>query len=85
MMFADALAVQKHQMAEQIRQNRKKEQQAEVIDDKESSSAADDTSESTKVIQQTIVNQYGDHPVNIGHPYSIPLLFTRFLKSQLHR
>ena len=72
-MFADALAAQKHQMAEQIRQNRKKEQQAEVIDDTESSSAADDTSGSTKVIQQTIVNQYGDHPVNIGHVENLKL------------
>lgn len=73
LMFADALAAQKHQMAEQIRQNRKKEQQAEVIDDTESSSAANDTAGSTKVIQQTIVNQYGDHPVNIGHVENLKL------------
>lgn len=71
--FADALAAQKHQMAEQIRENRHKAKQAEVIDDTKSSSAADDTAESTKVIQQTIVNQYGDHPVNIGHVENLKL------------
>ena len=71
--FADALAAQKHQMAEQIRQNRKKEQQAEVIDDTESSSAADDASGSAKVIQQSIVNQYDDHAINIGHVENLKL------------
>ena len=60
-------------MAEQIRENRHKAKQAEVIDDTKSSSAADDTAESTKVIQQTIVNQYGDHPVNIGHVENLKL------------
>lgn len=73
LMFAEALAAQKHQMAEQIRENRRKSKQAEVIDDTESSSSADDTSGSTKVIQQTIINQYGDHPVNIGHVENLKL------------
>lgn len=71
--FADAIAAQKHQMAEQIRKKQRKTKQAEVIDDTESSSAAADTPGSTKVVQQTIVNQYGDHPVNIGHVENLKL------------
>lgn len=71
--FADALAAQKHQMADQIRENRRKAKQAKVIDDTESSNAAADSSGSTKVVQQTIVNQYGDHPVNIGHVENLKL------------
>lgn len=69
--FAGALEAQKHQLAEQIRQNNKKADssedesdntEAEVVDGEEPSGAA--TGDKT-VVHQTIVNQYGDHPVHI--------------------
>lgn len=77
--FAGALEAQKHQLAEQIRQNNKKSDssedesdntEAEVVDGEEPSGAA--TGDKT-VVHQTIVNQYGDHPVHIDHVENLKL------------
>ena len=79
-MFASALEAQKHQMAEQIRANKKtgpsedepETVEAEVVDDEKPSGAAD-ISKDAKVVHQTIVNQYGDHPVHIDHVENLKL------------
>lgn len=77
--FASVLEAQKHQLAEQIRQNNKKadssqnepdKPEAEVADGEEPSGAA--TGDKT-VVHQTIVNQYGDHPVHIDHVENLKL------------
>ena len=79
MAFASALDAQKHQLAEQIRQNSKKEDSsedepdkidAEVVEgEKPSGAAVGDKA----VVHQTIVNQFGDHPVHIDHVENLKL------------
>lgn len=78
-LFAEVLAAQKHQLAEQIRANNKKTGspedeperiEAEVVDDEMPSGAA---AEGKKVVHKTIVNQYGDHPVHIDYVENLKL------------
>lgn len=45
---------------------------AEVVDGEKSSGAAD-TTKDAKVVHQTVVNQYGDHPVYIDHVENLKL------------
>lgn len=73
-MFAEALNTQKHQWAEQIRQNNKKSDspenepetvEAEVVDDEEPLGAAGEDKKITAIKQQTNVIQNGDNNVNV--------------------
>lgn len=78
--FADSFERATHQIAEQIRQDNKKTDppedepesaDAEVVDDKQPSGAAEPSEE--KIIHQTVVNQYGDHPIHINHVENLKL------------
>ena len=75
MHIAAAAAAQEHQMAEEIRKNEaKRKAEAEKQDDAESDSSPDDTQKAGgTVVHQTIVNQYGDHPVHIDHVENLKL------------
>ena len=77
--MAEVFGAAEHQLAEQIRRNKKKADssedesnntEAEVVDGKEPSGAA---TEDKTVVHQTIVNQYGDHPVHIDHVENLKL------------
>lgn len=79
--IAAAAAAQEHQMAEDIRKNEaKKKAAAETQSDpsaqtdktSESDSGSEHKAEGT-VVHQTIVNQYGDHPVHIDHVENLKL------------
>lgn len=66
-----------HQMAEEIRQKQKKQAPSEEEPAVEET-AADENPETEQaaqpaVVHQTIVNQYGDHPVNIEHVENLKL------------
>lgn len=74
-----AFGAVEHQLAEQIRRNNKKADssedefdnvEAEVVDGEEPSGAA---AGDKTVVHQTIVNQYGDHPVHIDHVENLKL------------
>lgn len=74
-----AFGAVEHQLAEQIRRNNKKADssedefdnvEAEVVDGEETSGAA---AGDKTVVHQTIVNQYGDHPVHIDHVENLKL------------
>ena len=73
LVFADALQANTHQIAEQIRANKKKDSsedepetvEAEVVDDKEPSGAAEGDKKTTVIKQQTNVVQNGDNNVNV--------------------
>ncbi len=77
--IASAFGAVEHQLAEQIRQNSKKvcssedepeKSDAEVVKgEKPSDAAAGDKT----IVHQTIVNQYGDHPVHIDHVENLKL------------
>ena len=77
--MAEVFGVAEHQLAEQIRRNNKKADssedasdntEAEVVDGEDPSGAA---AVDKKVVHQTIVNQYGDHPVHINHVENLKL------------
>ncbi len=77
---AAVAAAQEHQMAEDIRKREAKKKATEEQDD--SSSQSDEAASSSKdatgkagetVVHQTIVNQYGDHPVHIDHVENLKL------------
>jgi hypothetical protein len=77
--FAGALEAQKHQLAEQIRRNNKKADSSEDEPDNGATEPSDGESSSASsakeqsVVHQTIVNQYGDHPVHIDHVENLKL------------
>ncbi|MBR6951802.1 MAG: hypothetical protein IKH56_08755 [Oscillospiraceae bacterium] len=77
--MAEVFGAAEHQLAEQIRRNNKKADssedesdsaEAEVVDGEDPSGAA---TVDKKVVHQTIVNQYGDHPVHIDHVENLKL------------
>lgn len=77
--MAAAFGAVEHQMAEEIRRNCKKEDSfedepdrsdAEVVEGEKPSGA---TEGEKTVVHQTIVNQYGDHPVHIDHVENLKL------------
>lgn len=71
--MADKLGEAEHQMAEQIRQKQKKQVHPEeepvvenaCTDDQKETDSGDQAKPT--VVHQTVVNQYGDHPVHIDH------------------
>lgn len=72
--MADALGNAEHQLAENIRQNQresqaKKEEAAPETEDGKTPAS----DEKGTVIHQTLVNQYGDHPVHIDHVENLKL------------
>ncbi len=77
--IATVLETQKHAMAERIRQNNKKADSSEDEPDNGASepmdgeSTSDSTAKGKTVVHQTIVNQYGDHPVHIDHVENLKL------------
>ena len=77
--MAEAFGAAEHQLADQIRRNNKKvdssedesdNTEAEVMDGEEPSGAA---AGDKTVVHQTIVNQYGDHPVHIDYVENLKL------------
>ncbi len=77
--MAEVFGAAEHQLAEQIRRKNKKSDsfedesdnaEAEVADGEEPSDAA---SGDKTVVHQTIVNQYGDHPVHIDYVENLKL------------
>lgn len=72
--MADVLGRAEHQLAEQIRQNQKKNAASseETASDETTEADTDQKGKGT-VIHQTIVNQYGDHPVHIDHVDNLKL------------
>ena len=77
--LATALEAQKHAMAERIRQNSKKADSSEDEPDNgateptDGESSSDSSAKEKTVVHQTIVNQYGDHPVHIDHVENLKL------------
>lgn len=77
--IATVLEAQKHAMAERIRQNNKKADPSEDEPDNGAAEPMDGESSSASsakektVVHQTIVNQYGDHPVHIDHVENLKL------------
>ena len=77
--LATALEAQKHAMAERIRQNNKKADSSEDEPDNRATeptdgeSSSDSSAKEKTVVHQTIVNQYGDHPVHIDHVDNLKL------------
>ena len=77
--IAAVLEAQKHAMAERIRQNNKKADSSEDEPDNgaaeptDSESTSDSSAKEKTVVHQTIVNQYGDHPVHIDHVENLKL------------
>ena len=74
--IATVLEAQKHAMAERIRQNNKKADSYEDEPDNGAAEPTDGESSSAKektIVHQTIVNQYGDHPVHIDHVENLKL------------
>ena len=77
--IATVLETQKHAMAERIRQNNKKADSSEDEPDNGASepmdgeSTSDSAAKGKTVVHQTIVNQYGDHPVHIDHVENLKL------------
>lgn len=72
--FADALQSQKHEMAEQIRQNSRKEESSsgsEIPDDDAKQSEGE--SRTTIIKQQTNVIQHGDNNVNVTNNGTITI------------
>ncbi len=72
---AAVAAAQEHQMAEDIRKSEaKRKAAAEKQDNAESDNSPDDAKKAEgTVVHQTIVNQYGDHPVHIDHVENLKL------------
>ena len=66
--MADAWGKAMQEMADEM--NGSDTVEAEVVDDQESSGAANTNG---TVVHQTIVNQYGDHPVHIDHVENLKL------------
>lgn len=77
--IATVLEAQKHAMAERIRQNNKKADSSEDEPDNgaaeptDGESTSDSSAKEKTVVHQTIVNQYGDHPVHIDHVENLKL------------
>jgi len=79
--FAAAVEAQEHQMAEDIRRNEAKKKSTEEAQGAPSVStdpAAEGEPDAAQkpgatVVHQTIVNQYGDHPVHIDHVENLKL------------
>lgn len=77
LIVAEAIKIQEHEMAERWRSNEKQKSEtepngsvdAETANIKESDiPITSDSKETTgNVVHQTVVNQYGDHPVHIDH------------------
>ena len=81
MHFVAAIEAQEHQMAEDIRKNEPKKESSENTQGTPSVST-DQVAEGepntvqkpgSTVVHQTIVNQYGDHPVHIDHVENLKL------------
>ena len=79
--IADVFGAVEHQLAEQIRNNNRKketpEPEPEVIEEKAAGEASEEnraeSSAKPAVVHQTVVNQYGDHPVHIDHVENLKL------------
>lgn len=77
--IAAALNAQKRSIAEQIRKNNKKADPSEDEPDNpeeesvDGESPSDSSGREKSVVHQTIVNQYGDHPVHIDHVENLKL------------
>lgn len=77
--MASALGAVEHQIAEEIRQKQKKQAPPEeepVVEEINTDDQTDNESgDQTKptVLHQTVVNQYGDHPVHIDHVENLKL------------
>ncbi len=77
--LATVLEAQKHAMAERIRQNNKKAESSEdepddgAAEPTDGESSSDSLAKGKTVVHQTIVNQYGDHPVHIDHVENLKL------------
>ena len=75
--MADAWGKAMQAMADDM--NRSDTVEAEVLDDQEPSDAAKTNG---TVVHQTIVNQYGDHPVHIDHVENLNFLIEFFQNSK---
>lgn len=76
--MAEKLVEEENQIAEQIRQNQKEKTSSSEGTSSDSSNEETTGDEANKeekdsVIHQTVVNQYGDHPVHINHVENLKL------------